>query len=248
MIKVNGYTSYDGGKSGNGTFQVLINHVPPCHVFCSLFLGNCGLTRYIKPAALNILNDKDIAVTDAWQQSGLSENYEIFNEDAIDVLIAINERLATIADSVFIYLDPPYLMETRKGKNPIYKFEMTTLDHQLLLDKVIEMDKIGFKFMISHYPNAMYDELLPTWIIHDFYSKIRNGMALERIYMNYELTDKLHDYTYIGGDFREREKNNRIKNNFVKKVKRMPEKLRNSIIESLIATYCDASGKLKSNQ
>ena len=41
------------------------------------------------------------------------------------------------------------------------------------------------------------------------------------MYMNYEQPEKLHDYNYIGSDFREREKRQRRFNNFLEKWNRM---------------------------
>jgi len=90
--------------------------------------------------------------------------------------------------------------------------------------------------MFSHYPNELYDEELAGWQTFDFWSTTRKGQALERIYFNYELTDQLHDYSYIGNDFREREALSRIKKNFIRKLKRLDPQLRNSILQDLTCT------------
>lgn len=82
-------------------------------------------------------------------------------------------------------------------------------------------------------PNDMYDEYLRGWNTLDFYSQTRSGLALERVYYNYELTDQRHDYRYIGNDFREREKLNRIKRNYLAKLKRLDPLLRNAILNDI---------------
>lgn len=253
MIKVNGYASYDGGKSGNGTYQTLINHVPPHKEFYSLFLGNCGLTRHIKLPDVVLLNDIDPAICRAWDNSN-TKGLHIWNCTALSILKMLQggyifDRYERTPESGFkmetydpadrfVYLDPPYKMDTRKSQLPLYKFEMIDNDHMELLTQVTAMS--DHKIMISHYPCELYDKMLHDWVKVDFRSMTRNGMAWERIYMNYKLEPGvLHDYRYLGGDFREREKNNRIKKNFVKKLKRLPTDLRNSIIQDLLADSCD---------
>ena len=293
MIKVKGYEHYFGGKSGGGTFQILINHIPPHDVFYSLFLGNCGVTRHIRPAQQNILCDLDIDVVAAWDMViGDHWNYRISNTSAFDILAAlakscdatginqvaahknamrdpiaekcdvINQdrhaekcdtssfdkpELTTQKNAIryhakhFIFLDPPYRLTSRRSQRAVYKFEMTDAQHADLLEIVTKMPK-GINIMITHYPDPVYDMWLHDWVKKDFYSMTRNGLQLERMYMNYEMGDELHDYSFLGDDFREREKFNRIKNNFIKKLKRLPAPLRNSILSS-IAEICDTAGK-----
>ena len=89
--------------------------------------------------------------------------------------------------------------------------------------------------MFSHYPTPLYDEMLAGWHTHDFYSTTRQGQALERIYYNYELTGQLHDYSFIGEDFRQRERKTRIVNNMVKKIDRLEPDLRNRILDKLLS-------------
>lgn len=215
MIKVNGYSGYNGGKSGSGTWQTLINHVPPHKFYVCGCLGNCGLTRHIKPAQNGWLNDIDFSVIENWRLSALPFGYELNSSPVIELLRDIEETWF-IGNDTFIYLDPPYRMDSRKSKQKLYNFEMSDSQHIDLLEQAIKMT--DYKIMISHYPNPVYDDYLSDWKTVDFLSKTRNGMAWERIYMNYELTGELHDYRFIGGNFRERERISRIKNNFMKKL------------------------------
>lgn len=239
MIKVNGYSNYDGGKSGNGTYQTIINHIPPFDLWISLYLGNCGVTRFIKPAAHGILNDIDKKITDAWNSSDLPDNYIVLNRPALEILKELRPPLDT-GKKAFIYLDPPYRLSSKKDPTPLYKFSMTDHEHIELLQQITKMK--GFNIMISHYPDDIYDLYLHDWQKVDFYSTIRGGVALERLYMNYQLTDERHDYRFLGRDFRERERNNRIRRNLVKKINRMEPDLKNAIIQDLLATFCDTAG------
>lgn len=232
MINAKAYKNYFGGKSGAGTYQTIINHIPPHDVYFCLYLGNCGITRNMKPAAFSLLNDIDSDVIEAWQALELPPYYKLISEPALYIL----KHLASYTPmpdqgKAFIYLDPPYRKVSRKSQADVYRFEMTDSDHSDLLSQIVAMG--DQQIMISHYPDPMYDEMLKGWVHHDFYSTIRNGVALERIYMNYQLTDKLHDYSYIGKDFREREALARIKKNFVKKLNRLTPQLRNAILQAL---------------
>lgn len=240
MLNAKAYDNYFGGKSGNGTYQTIINNIPPHREFYSLFLGNCGITRHIKPAAFNFLNDIDPEVIKAWQKVYLPQgngcSYTLNCGPALEVLKSLAEKCDTAANR-FIYLDPPYRFAVRKGKTPVYRFEMTDNQHSDLLSQIIAMD--DHNIMISHYPDEMYDEILLSagWQYHDFYSMIRNGLALERIYMNYQPGDLLHDYNYVGADFREREALDRQRKNFIQKLNQFPARLRNAILQDIQKLY-----------
>lgn len=241
------YDSYFGGKNGNGTYQTIINHIPPHRAFCSLFLGNCGVYQHIKPAEMAFLNDIDQAVISAWRMAfkGTPEGVYLTAYNAIDFIVilrclvdettlqgVLRSYLGDYArKDVFIYLDPPYRLSSRKDARPVYNYKMSDDSHEQLLQTVIGTPE--FPIMISHYPDPLYDEYLKDWNQVDFLSTTRNGLAIERLYMNYELTGELHDYTYLGGDFRERERNNRIKSNFIKKLNRLSPELRNAILMEL---------------
>lgn len=230
MIKVNGYESYNGGKGGNGTYQTLINLIPPHKNFYSLFLGNCGVTRYIKPAAFGWLNDIDPDVQAIWQKAQLPGNYSVDCCNAVPFLNRL-QRDVLLTEKDFIFLDPPYLKSTRKSQQDLYRFEMNEQDHAELLSQITAM--VNPNIMICSYPNEMYDTALAGWVQHDFYSKTRNGLALERVYMNYAKPEELHDYSFLGEDFREREANNRIRRNMVKKINNLPFALREAVLQDL---------------
>lgn len=230
MIKIDQFDSYPGGKSGNGTYQTIINLIPLHKLFCSLFAGNCAITRYIRPAKMSIINDIDGDVISAWRETTLPSGFTLMNFNAIDLLRSlIAENYDTAA--TFIYLDPPYLMETRRSKVDIYNHEMSLKDHKLFLSVVTGLKNA--KIMISHYPNELYNDRLEGWETFDFYSKTRAGMALERLYMNYTPTNELHDYSFAGKNFREREKYKRIRVNMIDKLSKMEPVLRNQILQDI---------------
>lgn len=229
------FQNYFGGKSGAGTFQSIINHIPPHRVFMALFAGNCGIFKNMRRAEWSVINDIDSDVFKAWYETGIwvPGDVRLENKDARDFLrydIRSAEYSRLLKDT-FVYLDPPYLMSTRRGQLDVYSHEFATeKQHIELLDIVTTLPQ-GVKVMISHYPNKLYDDSLTDWHKFDFKSKTRKGLADERIYMNYELDGHLHDYSYIGQNFRVREKYKRIKTNFFLKLDRMEPLLRNAMLQ-----------------
>lgn len=77
---------------------------------------------------------------------------QIENQPALDVIRKFNH------DNVLIYADPPYLLETRGGKQ--YRHEMDEQDHLELLAALMEHK--GY-VILSGYPSEMYDRELRRW-------------------------------------------------------------------------------------
>ncbi|MEW9523893.1 DNA adenine methylase [Agrobacterium radiobacter] len=61
-------------------------------------------------------------------------------------------------DDALIYLDPPYVSETRSGK--YYAHEMTNPDHSALLAAI---DASSAMVVISGYPSDLYDNAMKGW-------------------------------------------------------------------------------------
>lgn len=61
-------------------------------------------------------------------------------------------------DDALIYLDPPYVSETRSGK--YYAHEMTDADHSALLAAI---DASRAMVVISGYPSDLYDSAMKGW-------------------------------------------------------------------------------------
>lgn len=85
----------------------------------------------------------------------------------------------------FMYLDPPYLFETRTKSNAgrQYHYEMNDHEHEELL-KLITQSKA--KIMISGYESEMYNLYLDSWHKKSFTSCSEKGQPRkEIIWMNY---------------------------------------------------------------
>lgn len=84
-------------------------------------------------------------------------------------------------EEVFIYADPPYLLDTRK--NYLYEHEMTDKEHEELL---MELLKHKGSVMISGYDNEMYNDILHGWNVSTCKTIAENSQPrMEKIWMNY---------------------------------------------------------------
>ena len=101
---------------------------------------------------------------------------QIENRNVLE-LIPIYNR-----ENVLMYLDPPYLLETRKNKK-VYRYEFTYNEHEELL-KLINCSKA--KIIISGYMNDLYCRYLSGWRMEQTTSKDQAGnRKIECIWMNY---------------------------------------------------------------
>ena len=84
------------------------------------------------------------------------KSVQIENRPALDLIRRFNY------ENVLIYADPPYLLETRGGKQ--YRHEMTEQDH---LDLLEALKQHKGTVILSGYPSEMYDRELKGWsVIH----------------------------------------------------------------------------------
>lgn len=60
-------------------------------------------------------------------------------------------------ENAFVYLDPPYVPSTRR-KGTKYRHDMTEEDHHDLVELLLKYEN-NAKFMLSGYPNEIYEKL-----------------------------------------------------------------------------------------
>lgn len=77
---------------------------------------------------------------------------QIENRPALEVIEKFNYS------NVFMYIDPPYMLHTRTGKQ--YNYEMTDSDHEELLKMLLQSKA---KIMLSGYESDMYNDYLAGW-------------------------------------------------------------------------------------
>ncbi len=86
--------------------------------------------------------------------------------------------------------------------------------------------------MICGYDSPIYATLEP-WRSIDHRVPTRGGLQDERIWMNYQDTDNLHDFRYIGNTRRERERIRRRQKNWREQLNAMGDRERAAMLEVL---------------
>ena len=132
-----------------------------------------------------------------------------------------------------MYIDPPYPHQSRKSDTR-YPCEMTDDEHRCLLEVLEHYNHA--RIAISTYPNGLYEACLPGWRLAEFESQTRRGMATEHLYMNYPEPTELHDYRYVGDDYRERERIAKKVRRHVAKFNKLPSLERRAILSALQQT------------
>jgi len=194
--------TYPGGKNGSGVYQKIINQMPPHQAYIEGFLGHGAIMRHKHPANVNIGIDKDPDVIAHWETFGHHPDIEVVHGDALELIPRL--RTSSKRRATLIYLDPPYLMETRSTQREIYNCELSSDDHRRLLDIIVDLPCM---VMISGYYSEMYAQALDDWRSITYQAQTRGGRtATEWLWMNYPEPLRLHDYSYLGDNYRERER------------------------------------------
>lgn len=234
-------TRYPGGKNASGVYQKIINQIPACEVFIEGCLGSGAIVRRIKPAHTIICIDKDQRVLNNLRFAKVENKFKgvpllpgatFILDDICRYLkklpVELNNR------QTFIYIDPPYPMETRRSQRPIYKHEFTVEQHKELLALA---STLKCNVMISSYQNKLYDSVLKKWRKLSFNAQTRAGKAVETLYMNYTEPQALHDYKYLGKDYRERERIKNKTNRWIKRLHKLPDLEKKALISAINTTF-----------
>ncbi len=102
---------------------------------------------------------------------------QIENQPALQVIRKFNH------DNVLIYADPPYLLNTRGGKQ--YRHEMTEQDH---VDLLAALQQHKGPVILSGYPSELYDHELKHWhrITRKSYNQ-NSDLRTEVLWCNFEV-------------------------------------------------------------
>ena len=251
-IAVLGYAGsmrYPGGKAGSGVYQRIISQMPPHGVYVEPFLGGGAVMRMKRPARWNFGVDIDPAVvTMAAVLAGRGDwissrarlafpgdggpDVTFYCRDGIRFLGDMEHGL-TSANRMLVYCDPPYLMSTRSSKRRVYRYELEEPGHIALLDVAVRLPCL---VMISGYPSKLYDDRLSSWRVVRYRTMTRGGrMADECLWCNFPEPTELHDYRYLGRDFRERERIRRKCSRWVAMLSAMPVLERAALVSALLA-------------
>ena len=239
--------TYPGGKNAAGVCQRIINHMPPHKVYIEPFLGSGAVLRMKRPAEINIGMDRsEAALSICLDLAGeKAREFRLIQGNALEDLASLGTM---VRDSKFIdrpdtliYLDPPYLMKTRKS-GPFYDFELSEADHETLLKTVLNAPSM---IMISGYRSALYDDLLSGFHRIDYQAQTRRGRVAESLWMNFAPPTALHDYSHLGDCYRERERIKRKKARWAAKFAAMDRRERLAIMDALVSAESAATPETK---
>ncbi|MGO3396559.1 MAG: DNA adenine methylase [Serratia proteamaculans] len=218
---------YLGSKAASGVYQKIIANMPPHDTYIETHLGG-GTIMLRKPLAkTNIGVDIDPDVLCEFNEGHRLSFFQVFLCDAIRFL----ERFDfTTAGRVLIYADPPYLPETRTS-NARYNHEYTVEDHRRL---IACLRSLPASVMLSGYPSALYNELLPDWRSITFQAMTRGGVRTEQLWMNFPEGQPFCT-TYAGKDYIDRQRIKRKVERWRKKYQALPPAERLAIMQALLS-------------
>ena len=121
---------------------------------------------------------------DLMEAAARLKNVQIENRPALDLIRRFNH------ENVLIYADPPYLLETRGGKQ--YRHEMTEQNHLDLLEALKQHR--GY-VILSGYPSEMYDRELQGWsVIHRKSYNQNSEQRTEVLWCNFEIPGLFYEH------------------------------------------------------
>jgi site-specific DNA-adenine methylase len=162
---------YPGGKGGAGVYQTIINNIPPHTPYIETHLGDGNILERKRPAGRSIGIDRDLEVIAAWRQMNVP-GLELHCGDAVAWLESYS-----FTGAEFVYADPPYVLESRRG-GKLYRYEYSDADHVSLLAVLAGLPCAA---KISGYDNAIYAGALAAWRTIEFNAMTHAGLAIERL-------------------------------------------------------------------
>lgn len=195
--------SFFGGKGNAGTIRTLINILPRHDYYIEAFLGSGRLLRHKRPADVWSHGiETDPRLLRAWatvQHPSLT----VHDADAFEVLpVIIAECAMRPGARTLAYFDPPYMMQARRSKGARYHREWSDEDHIAFFEMARRLECL---MVVSHLPCPEYSDAFSDWHTFTFTNYTQGGPQVEQVWCNFEPTPDLHEFTYIGDNFRQRE-------------------------------------------
>jgi DNA adenine methylase len=252
---------YPGGKNAAGVYHTIINQMPPHRIYIEPFLGSGAILRNKRPAdGMSYGIEPDQEVFTSWQQFEApgfhTPELQPKTQSDLATLVfkrtpngkSVSLRIASGTfddwrfrsgvhwdhDETLIYMDPPYLKEAIASTRPIYKHDYSDwFSHEELLRFALSVQRA--RVMISGYDHPLYAERLAGWRKITYTGMTRGGARQECLWMNYAEPVELHDYTYLGDGYREREDIRRQQRRWIRKLQAMPVQQRFALVAVLEA-------------
>lgn len=222
---------WPGGKGLAGLHQWIVGNLPPHVWYAEPFCGKGGVFRNKPPALRSWLIDADPAVV-AWWGAQRLPGAIVQHGDGI--------RWCELAAEwgpadLLVYLDPPYMLETRTRK--LYRHELSAPDHARLLAAATA---IRGPVVVSGYWSPLYAERLDGWRCEKRWVITRGGTLREEclwLSPGVELlaSSKLTvGYSELGHNFRERERVARKLKRWGEKLRRLPRAERRALLLAML--------------
>jgi site-specific DNA-adenine methylase len=216
---------YPGGKGK--CYQRLINLMPPHQTYIESHLGGGAVMRNKKAAQRSIGLDLDAKVINRWRAE-LPGICELEETDAIAFLEAFEFN-----GNELVYVDPPYVPETRR-RAKVYRCDYTHDDHVQLLRL---LKTLPCRVMLSGYDCDLYETELSGWNTVRFQAKTHTGLREEVVWMNFEPPARLHDSRYMGETFRDRQTIQRRQARLRSRIDSMDAAERNDLLQWMQEAY-----------
>ena len=236
------YSRYFGGKGGAGVYQSIINQIPPHDVYKECFLGMGSIIRNKLPAKFSYGVEVHAPAANYFQKNHATSipNFRLLRRCAFELLEVWSVMGPDRGLTEFVYLDPPYPLESRTS-NHRYEQELTDEQHVRLCQLINYMSDAGYLVAISTYPNDIYEKHLAGWRPFEYTSTDSAGKIRdELLYCNYPEPAILHDPSYLG-------ENNDKRSDIKKRIRRNINKLqqwgpneRLRLISHVLATMPEA--------
>lgn len=219
--------TYPGGKGR--AYQRIISLMPPHATYIETHLGGGSILRRKRAARRSIAIDMDERVISRWQASGI-QDVDFVHGCAVGFL-----RGYEFTGDELVYCDPPYWPDARR-RTRCYRYDYTCDDHHTLLDTI---RSLPCRVMLSGYANPVYDEALAGWLRHAVLNQTQTGPVEEWVWTNYTPDHRLHDYSYVGEDFRDRERIRRSRQTQVQRLNRAPPIERAAMLSDIVDTFAE---------
>ena len=163
---------------------------------------------------------------------------KLVHADAVDFLDGFD-----FTGDELVYADPPYVAATRRQQK-IYRHEYDDAAHERLLAKLLLLPCM---VMLSGYDNPLYAHRLGHWRSKSFQATTQTGLRTETVWFNFSPPERLHDASFLGTDFRERQSVKRRHERLIERFNRMNPVERHHVLELLNAKFASDDHEFDKN-
>jgi len=231
---------YPGGKNHGSSYPRIINQIPPHELFVEPFAGSAAIRRLMRPCRHSLLIDLDPGALGRLTEQ-VPPGTELLYGDGLDWLMGARLCLEKNLPSTVVYCDPPYLASACASR-PRYEHVLSAEQHARLLRR---LKQLRCYVLISGYRSELYADWLEGWRVISWPQITRGGTwAEELLWCNFPAPVELHDYRYLGVDFRERQDVKRQQQRWRKKLAAMTTLKRQALL-SVLADFCPGGTVLR---